>query len=91
MQAVFAFGLNPEYGTGLVFAWTGYYYQSGLNDTLVRWGLGGVPAIPDWFHYVAVIDAGLTGIALAAGLAVGLNVAGRWFEKWEALAMRAGE
>lgn len=91
VQAVFAFGLNPEYGTGLVFAWTGYYYQSGLSDTLVRWGLGGVLAIPDWFHYVAVIDAGLTGISLAAGLAVGLNVARRWFDRWEALAIRAGE
>ncbi|MCL7453424.1 MAG: ATP-binding protein [Anaerolineae bacterium] len=90
VQAVFSFALDPGYGTGLVFAWTGYFYQSGLNDTLVRWGLQGILAMPHWFDYAAVIDGGLTGVALSAGLAVGLNVAGRWFAKWEALADQAG-
>jgi hypothetical protein len=80
-----------RYGTGLVFTWTGFWYQSHLQDTLVQWGLGGILSIPNWYHYVAVIDAGLTGIALAAGLNVGLNLANYLFNKWEELADRAGE
>jgi len=91
VQAAFVLARDRNLGTGLVFAWSGYYYQSGLNDTLVHWGLDGILAIQDWYHYAAVIDAGLTGIALAVGLAVGLNVAGHLFNKWETLALQAEE
>jgi hypothetical protein len=91
VQALYEFTLDPEYGPGLVFAWPGSYYERTLRDTLIHWKLNQVLTVPNWFRYTAVIDAGLMGIALALGVAVGLNVANRWFEKWESLANRAGE
>jgi hypothetical protein len=89
VQAVFA--LAQDYGSGLIFAWTGFFYRSRLHDNLIRWGLEGITATENWFHYAAVIDAALTGIAMALGVTTGLVFAAVQYQKWRSLIEQAGD
>jgi uncharacterized membrane protein len=84
-------GPQGDLGTGLMFAWSGYTYKSGLYDILKNRGLEGVFSIDNWFHYPAIVDAALVGIVLALGLSAGLIVAGNRHRKWKSLVRRAGE
>ncbi|GAB4528275.1 MAG: hypothetical protein Kow0063_04330 [Anaerolineae bacterium] len=81
----FVFFRARDYGPGLIFAWSGFFYQSRLRDPLIHWGLESVLSIENWFHYAAVIDAALTGIAMAVGLSAGLIAAHNWYQRWERL------
>jgi hypothetical protein len=84
-------GPAGDLGTGLMFAWSGYTFKSGLYDILVNLGLERVFSVDNWFHYPALVDAALTGIVMALGLSAGLIVAYRWYLKWKSLVRRAGE
>jgi hypothetical protein len=81
-------GPQRDLGTALMFTWSGYTYKGGLYDTLDRWGLEGILSMDNWFHVPAVVDAALTGLVLAAGLSVGLIVAGRRYRQWVSLVRR---
>jgi hypothetical protein len=89
VQAVFV--LVRDHGTGLMFVWDGSVYESRVEDNLVAWGWEKVHATRNWFHYAAIIDAALTGIALAIGLTVGLVVAGNRYQEWKSLVRQASD
>jgi uncharacterized caspase-like protein len=96
VAAVFAlaqalFVLARDYGTGLMFVWDGSLYESRMEDNLIAWGMEGVYATRNWFHYAAIIDAALAGIALAVGLTVGLVVAGNWYQERGSMVRRASD
>jgi hypothetical protein len=84
-------GADDNLGVGLITAWSGYFYQSRLHDNLMRWGLESVVATKNWFHYAAIFDAALTGIAMAVGLSAGLIIADTWYQRWEKLVNQVGE
>jgi hypothetical protein len=85
--------LGPEahLGTALMFGWSGYTYRSGLYDILRNWGLESVLSTDNWFHYPAIVDAALVGIALALGLTTGLIIAGNRHRNWRALVRLSGK
>jgi hypothetical protein len=74
-----------------MFVWDGSVYESRVEDNLVAWGWEKVHATRNWFHYAAIIDAALTGIALAIGLTVGLVVAGNRYQEWKSLVRQASD
>jgi hypothetical protein len=86
---------SARLGSGLMFAWAGDLYRVLLPNGLARWGLesaaAGVQENRIVFHYVAVADAALTGLALAAGLAIGMFRAGERYRERQSLVRRAGE
>ena len=84
-------GPDDHLGVGLITAWSGYFYESRLLDNLARWGLESVVATKNWFHYAAIIDAALTGMAMAVGLSAGLIAADTWYQRWEKLVNQVGE
>ena len=86
-----ALGSGNDLGTGLVIAWSGYFYRSRLHDPLIDWGLGGITTVENWYHYAAIGDAALTGIALSVSLTVGLNLAQKQYQRWATLVRRGGE
>lgn len=98
MQAVFvSAALATErpggWGGGLMFAWQHAFYRSMLPNMLERWNLRGLgddlEAIPYAHYYAAVIDAALTGAALALGLTHGLISADRHIRRQAALTRHA--
>ena len=94
MAAVFAlvqtvFVLADDHGTGLMFVWDASTYESRAEDDLYKWGWEGILSSENWFHYAAIIDAALTGIALAIGLTVVLIFAGDRYQERESLVRRA--
>lgn len=82
-------GPDRDMGTGLMFAWSGYTYQSGLSELLRKWGFDWVLTNEYWYHAPAVIDAAMTGIVLMLGLTAGLIVAAKSYWNWEVLLRQA--
>ena len=80
-------------GGGLMFAWQHAFYRSMLPNMLERWNLRALgddlAAIPNAHYYAAVIDAALTGIALAWGLTRGLISADRHIRRRSTLIRHA--
>ena len=76
-----------------MFAWQHAFYRSMLPNMLERWNLRGLgddlEAIPYAHYYAAVIDAALTGAALALGLTHGLISADRHIQRRAALTRHA--
>jgi hypothetical protein len=99
VQSIFAWvevEFGPEgYGSGLMFSWPGSVYRSYVPDALARRGLESlistIQAVEHWNHYAAIVDFALSGIALAAGLSLGLNRAADRYRERVSLLRRAEE
>ncbi len=79
-QAVFA--LLPDYGANFIFGWSGFFYESRLRETVIHLGFENIVDTTEWFHWVGLVDAALTGIAMALGLTIGLIMALKSYEQW---------
>ena len=85
-MAVFAgiqvlFILLSNWGTGLVFIWTGDTYQSLLDERIIQLGLEAIRQLDNWYHIFGVLDAALTGWVIFVGLVVGLARSHQFYTK----------
>jgi hypothetical protein len=78
-------------GGSLAIVWPGRLYRADLARYGAAWWQTLMASVPGWYHYVALLDAALVGIVLAAGTTAGLLVAARWLARWRKLVERAGE
>ncbi len=81
-----AFVLAKNFGVGLVYSWSLYFYESRLYDRFAA--AGGEPSA-SLFAVLSMFDAALAGLALALGLAAGMVIAGNWHRRWKDLVERA--
>lgn len=80
---------NPS-AFSILYFWSGSFYSQQLAENL-RVPFSVITGIENWSHYLALIDAALTGIMIGLGTAAGLLIAAKWFNNWQALKVRAGE
>jgi len=78
-------------GESLAIVWPGRLYRADLARYAAAWWQWVMSNLPGWYHYVALLDAGLAGSVLAAGTAIGVRLADRWLARWQELVERAGE
>jgi hypothetical protein len=80
IQLVFI--VTKDYGYALLFVRGGEFYRSMLPDNLLDWHLDQVLNMNSWYQIPAIIDSAMTGVALALGSTLGLNISTRWYCKW---------
>ncbi len=85
-----AFILVGDRGTGIVIARTGSFYKATFSryETTTGWLMN---LCPQWFNYLALLDAALVGIVLTLGIAIGSMLAHRWAIKWRNLTNQSSD
>ena len=80
VQAVFlAF---PAAGSGISIALSGGFFQVEYDHFAWPAWQSWMRSSPDWFSLLALVEAGLSGLALTLGALVGRRIASSWYERW---------
>ena len=83
--------VTRDKGGGIAIAWTGNFYRAALSGSEMLWWQQIITSYPQWFDYLALLDAALVGIFLTIGITAGLVLAGAWLAWWRRLVNQADE
>ena len=86
-----AFVVGGDRGPGIAIAWAGSFYKAEFTRYVSTLWSQLMGRYPQWFDYLALLDAALVGIVLTVGNTAGLLVASDWLTRWRNLTDRAND
>jgi hypothetical protein len=88
VQAVFV--ANPALGSGISVSLSAGYFQVEFEYFSAAFWQNWIQSGADWPGVLALVEAGLAGLALALGGGWGRNLAARWQARWQDFLDRGG-
>jgi hypothetical protein len=85
----FVFIVAKDKGPAIAIVWAGSFYEAEFSRFQVAWWQWFMNSYPEWFDYLALVDAALVGIVLTLGISVGMAVAAAGLAWWHSLVSRA--
>ncbi len=72
----------PALGSGIAIALSGSFFASEFDHFTAGWWQTWMAHFAGWNQVLALIEAGLCGLALTLGALAGRGVAQRWYTRW---------
>jgi hypothetical protein len=83
------FFIAKDKGPAIAIACASSFYEAEFSRFQVMWWQRFMNSYPEWFDYLALVDAALVGIVLTLGITAGMAVAAAALAWWRSLADRA--
>jgi hypothetical protein len=82
------FIVGRDEGPGIAVAWAGSFYKAEFTRYISALWPQLAEGCPQWFDYLALLDAALVGTVLSIGITAGLLIASDWLARWRNLVDR---